>query len=70
LCLRAPVRLWWNRSRLGYQPDGTLIKNRDGRPVTELRFALTRNEWAQHHHDSIDIAGLTAEAADMFGGPS
>ena len=54
--------------RLGYQPDGTLIKNRDGRPVTEIRFALTRGQWAQNHHGShgshgsIDIAGLTAGA--------
>lgn len=56
--------------RLGYEPDGTLIKNRDGRPVTELRFALTRDRWAQTHRDGIDIAGLTAEAADMFGAGS
>ena len=53
--------------RLGYEPDGTLIANRDGRPVTELRFALTSGRWEQARRDDIQIEGLGGETLSMFG---
>lgn len=43
---------------LGYQPNGTQIDDREGRPVRHLRFVLTRERWQARRRDDITIENL------------
>lgn len=50
--------------RLGYQPNGYQIKDRDGVPAKELLFVLERDHWQQR--DDIVVDGVD-DALAMFG---
>jgi RimJ/RimL family protein N-acetyltransferase len=53
--------------KLGYQPDGTAVMARRGRPATDLRLLLTKEDFAAHRPDwSLEVAGV-ADALPMLG---
>jgi RimJ/RimL family protein N-acetyltransferase len=43
---------------LGYQEDGIDVLNRDGEPVTSIRFRLGRPAWEKTRRTDISIEGL------------
>ena len=52
-----PASLGVTRS-LGYQPNGSALKAREGVPVRMLEFVLTRERWMESRRDGIAITGL------------
>lgn len=44
--------------RLGYLPDGTTVSAVRGERVEDVRFLLTREEWAAHRTVMTEITGL------------
>ena len=44
--------------KLGYEDNGDEILDREGTAERMLRFALSRDAWAQGRHDDITILGL------------
>jgi RimJ/RimL family protein N-acetyltransferase len=42
----------------GYEPNGTLIHAREGRPARNLKWLLTRERWLESRRDDIEIHGL------------
>jgi RimJ/RimL family protein N-acetyltransferase len=42
----------------GYEPNGTLIHAREGRPARNLKWILTRERWQASRRDDIEIQGL------------
>jgi RimJ/RimL family protein N-acetyltransferase len=42
----------------GYEPNGTLIYAREGRPARNLKWILTRARWSTTRRDDIEIHGL------------
>jgi RimJ/RimL family protein N-acetyltransferase len=46
--------------KLGYEPNGWSIGNRDGKAVRTDRFLLTRDRWERTRRDDITIEGLEA----------
>jgi RimJ/RimL family protein N-acetyltransferase len=51
---------------LGYEPNGSHLRPRDGEPTPSLDFALDRASWERRRRDDIEIQGLD-ECLDMFG---
>lgn len=52
---------------LGYHRNGSeVVRRRDSR-ATVLRYVLERDDWEPRRRDDIALAGLSAEALDMFG---
>jgi RimJ/RimL family protein N-acetyltransferase len=43
----------------GYQPNGTVILAREGRPARNLKWSLTRERWLTRRRDDIHISGIT-----------
>jgi RimJ/RimL family protein N-acetyltransferase len=52
--------------RLGYEENGYTIRDREGRPAREIRFALTRSRWEATRRDDIVVEGLDA-CREWFG---
>lgn len=46
--------------RLGYEENGYAVRDREGRPAREIRFALTRTRWEATRRDDIVVEGLDA----------
>jgi RimJ/RimL family protein N-acetyltransferase len=42
----------------GYEPNGTVLLAREGRPARNLKWILTRNRWLEARRDDITINGL------------
>ena len=51
---------------LGYEPNGELIKDRDGERIVVHEFRLDRAAWEPGRRDDIDIDGLEP-CLEMFG---
>ena len=43
---------------LGYEPNGTRVGAREGQPVRQLDFVMTRDRWESTRGDDITVAGL------------
>jgi RimJ/RimL family protein N-acetyltransferase len=53
--------------KLGYQPDGTSVDVRRGRPATQTRLLLTADQFQRYRPDwKLNVAGLS-EAAPLLG---
>jgi RimJ/RimL family protein N-acetyltransferase len=50
----------------GYQPNGTVILAREGRPARNLKWALTREQWLSRRRDDIRISGI-AQCLELLG---
>lgn len=51
---------------LGYEPNGSRLLLRRGRPATHVALRLTRPAWEERRRDDIEIDGLEA-CLEMFG---
>jgi RimJ/RimL family protein N-acetyltransferase len=52
--------------KLGYEPNGWYIGNREGTATRMYRFVLTRDQWERQRRDDITIEGL-AECLPVLG---
>jgi RimJ/RimL family protein N-acetyltransferase len=42
----------------GYEPNGSLVLAREGRPARNLKWRLTRERWLSHRRDDITVRGI------------
>jgi RimJ/RimL family protein N-acetyltransferase len=52
--------------KLGYEPDGISVDNRDGEAVVSDRLRLTRDRWLAGEHPAVTVDGIAA-CLPMFG---
>jgi RimJ/RimL family protein N-acetyltransferase len=52
--------------RLGYQPNGSWLAPRRGRPDRMVGFRLTREEWERHRRHRVTVSGVEA-CLELFG---
>jgi RimJ/RimL family protein N-acetyltransferase len=53
--------------RLGYQPDGIDIRERRGAAAEQIRYRLTRDEWAANATVPVEIHGLGDDVLELLG---
>lgn len=42
----------------GYEPNGSLVLDREGRPARNLKWRLTRERWLTRRRDDIEVHGV------------
>lgn len=52
--------------KLGYQPNGYAVHDREGRRARELLFVMTAEEWRNRPRPQVEIEGLEA-CRELFG---